>query len=146
MGNWRTVWIVGKCGAEDLPALQQAVRVNSDSDDDWDKFHPLCFSGLSLCGLGDWPAEVINVVGNLAERDFSVEQVVETLESLVKAAPSLEAKIHCGGDWESKDCIATVQAANGKVILLEPEVETIPGFSEAQMIGRFMQIITQGKE
>jgi len=146
MGNWRTVWIIGKCGAEDLSALRQAVHVDLNDDNDWDKFHPLCFSGLSLCGLGDWPAEVINIVGNLAEREFVVGHEVGPLENLVKVAPSLEVKIHCGGDWESKDCIATVRAGNGTVALYAPEIETLPDISEAQMMGRFMQIITQREE
>lgn len=145
MGDWRTVWIIGKCGAEDLPTLRGAVHIDLDSEGSWNKFHCLCFFGLSLCGLGDWPAEVINVVGNLAERDYSVGHIVEALENLVKVAPSLEVKIHCGGDWESKDCIATVCTSDGIVTLYPPEVKTLPGFSESHFVGRFFQIMTKEK-
>lgn len=143
MGNWRTVYIAGKCHADEVDALRQAVCV--DFRKERDRFHCLCYSGPSLCGLTNWPAECINAVGNLAERDCSVEDVVASLRDLIKIAPSLDIKIHCGGDWEAKKCVATARAANGKVAILEPELEILPAIPETQMLGQLFQAMTQTK-
>lgn len=143
MGNWRTVYIIGKCRADEVDALRQAVCI--DFHKEWDRFHCLCYSGPSLCGLTNWPAERINAVGNLAERDYSVEDVAASLRNLIKIAPSLDIKIHCGGDWEAKQCIATVQGAGGKVAILEPEITILPAISEIQMLGQFFRAVTQAK-
>lgn len=143
MGNWRTVYIVGKCHSDEVDALRQAVCV--DFRKERGRFHCLCYSGPSLCGLTNWPAERINAVGNLAERNYSVEDVAASLRNLIKIAPSLDIKIHCGGDWEAKECVATVQAANGKVAILGPELEILPAIPETQMLGQFFQAINKPK-
>lgn len=128
MGNWRTVTIKGTCEAKDLPALKQAL----DPGEDFDNFH--CLSNTTgLCGLGMWANETITASGNLAERDYSVEDVAKTLEDLAKVAPSLAVKVHCGGDYEDKLCIATVTLAHGKAVVGEPEVVTVEGVSDEDM-------------
>lgn len=133
MGNWRTVQIIGTCDKADLDALKGAVTVG----DDYEGFHCLCYCGPSICGLGNWPAETINAIGNLAERDYSVDSVADALRDLVTAAPSLNVKIHCGGDWEDRTCIATLIAGGGSVTVAEPEIAELPEISQAQMADNF---------
>ena len=130
MGNWMTVNMLGTCAAAELPALRKACNPGKD----WDNFHALCFDGSpSLCGLNDWTGEKISAIGNLAERDYTVASVAKTCEMLVKAAPSLTLKIHCGGDYEDKKCAATITVENGTVRTGEPEVAELMDISPAQI-------------
>jgi hypothetical protein len=67
MGNWMTVNIIGTCAPAEVRALRDACFAG----DDWGNFHPLCwFKQPSVCGLGQWPAESMNISGNLAERGY----------------------------------------------------------------------------
>ena len=59
MGNWRTVEIEGSIAPVDLDVARAFVNTGED----WDRFHPLCNYGPSLCGLGDWVAENIAAIG-----------------------------------------------------------------------------------
>ena len=128
MGNWTTVKIEGACDAKDLPALRKAVNTG----DDWDAFHCLCNTG-GICGIGDWTGTKIDAVGNLAERDYGKDDVAEQLRELVKVAPSLAVVVHVGGDYESKECVATVICESGKVSIEHPRITEIPEISQAQM-------------
>lgn len=131
MGNWRSVWLKGTCGKEDVEALAEACEVK----DGLGGFH--CLSATEgLGGLGDWPEEDIDAVGNLAERDYSVESVRRKLVDLVKVAPSLDLFVHCGGEHEDKTCVATVLAKDGEVKVLEPGVESIPEMTQADHAAR----------
>jgi len=133
MGNWRTVTIKGTCDVRDVPALKEEL----DPGKDYDNFH--CLSNTSgLCGLGMWSGKTIDASGNLAERDYSVESVAETLEGLAKVAPTLSVKVHCGGDYEDKTCVATVTLADGKATIGKPEVETVEGVSDETMQRKMM--------
>ena len=137
MGNWKTVNIVGSCGKEDVQKLKGALFTP-----DFNDWHCFSFSETgSLCGLGDWASEDINAIGNLSERDYSVEDVADTLRMLVKQAPSLDIKVHCGGDYESLDCEATVVVKNGKVRIQKPQVEKIMKISDDQILGRLHSIL-----
>ena len=102
MGNWRTVNITGTMTAADASALRARLAYTYErGDPGMDNFGPLSFSIESpgLCGLGDWPAGQVSRCGNLAERDYSPEDVAEELRKLVHIAPSMLLKVHCGGDW-----------------------------------------------
>ena len=120
MGNWTTVKIEGTCSKEDLPALKGAINTG----DDWDSFHCLSNSG-GIFGLGDWSDTEINVVGNLAERDYSKQDVEKQLKVLLRLAPSLEVNIHIGGDYEDRKCVATVVCKDGYVYIDPPHTITI---------------------
>jgi hypothetical protein len=134
MGNWRSVHIEGTCSAEDLPALRHAVCIG----DDWNRFHCLCHSFGSLCGLNDWTGTEIDAVGNLAERGYSVEAVAEQLKELVKVAPSLTLRVHCGGDYEDRKCVATIVVENGEVRTEPPQIETLREMGEGAMRANFI--------
>jgi len=136
MGNWTTVHISGACDKEDVSALKKFVNTG----DDWSKFHCLCNSG-GLCGLGDWATETISASGNLAERDFSASDVKEAIEDALKKAPSLTLKVHVGGDYESLECVATVNCKDGEVTIDEPEIKEIPSISQGQIQGNLMKAI-----
>lgn len=129
MGNWMTVSLSGSVAPEDLAALSEWVNIG----DDWGKFHPLCNPGPSICGLGNWTRTEINTSGNCAERNYDAESVAEALRDAIKVAPSLALKVHCGGDYESKDCVATVTVLNGEVSVGPAEVEKVTGISEGEM-------------
>lgn len=127
MGNWRRVRIVGTCGAEDIDNLRRAL----DPGRDYANFHPLVCGGV--CGLPNWAGSVIDVTGNLAERGYDEEAVLETLETLSKTAPSLAVKVHMGGDNETDECVATVVLADGAANVEEPEIDGIPSITDTQM-------------
>ena len=136
MGNWRTVNITGTMSAEHAATLIDLL----DYGPDYDRrvLHGaecLAFSRgrPGLCSLGTWPAEQVNRAGNLAERDYSVEDVATALRALVHHAPSMLLKVHCGGDWESDECVATISVGEGLVVVGKPEVTTIEGPSSEQV-------------
>lgn len=138
MGNWTTVKIEGTCGEEDVPALKRAVNTGNN----WDEFHCLC-NPNSICGLGDWAGTQIDVVGNLAERDYDKHDVQEQLQKLLKVAPSLCVRVHVGGDYEDKQCVATVICEDGKVTIEPPRVQTIPEISVAHMMAGMINALAR---
>lgn len=141
MGNWRTVNIVGTVSEPDAAALREHLAYPGYWLDDrhehpaWQRFGPLsfCRDQPSLCGLNDWPAAAMDRAGNLAERDYDPDDVAETLRELLAVAPSMALKVHCGGEWESLECVATVTVAAGQVTVGPPEVERIAAMSEERM-------------
>lgn len=133
MGNWRTVQIVGRCAPEDVWALKKEITWDIHGDV---PFYSLSYTG-GVAGLPMWAGEVINAIGNCAERDYSVEDIARDLEELAKVASSLEVKVHCGGDYESKDVVATITLKDGKAVIGEPEIATLPDIPASQMLANF---------
>ena len=131
MGNWRSVDMMGACDASEVEALREAIRMR----DDFKNFHCLTDTG-GIFSLGDWPAEKIDRVGNLAERDYSVESIAKTLRNLVMVAPSLRLTVHCGGDNETEVCEATILVEGGEVNVVSPEVLAIRKMSDQMAEGR----------
>jgi hypothetical protein len=101
----------------------------------------LAFSSThpGLGGLGAWPAETVSRCGNLHERNYSVQDVARALEALVHVAPSMLLKVHCGGDWESEECVATISVGEGLVVVGKPERATVDAPSEGQVMGNFFR-------
>lgn len=133
MGNWRTVHLTGSCDAAEVGPLRAALI----PDDTWSNFGPLSITE-GLCGLGDWPAEQIDARGNLAERDYTVADVAEHLNRLLEVAPSLRLVVHCGDDWESSQCVATIDVRDGQVTETGPEVPAVLGVDETTMTTRLL--------
>lgn len=138
MGNWRTVNIVGTMSPQDAQALRAHLGYpgywkDVDNDPAWQRFGPLsfCKDQPSLCGVNDWPAPVMDRAGNLAERDYSVD-VVKTLRELLTVAPSMGLKVHCGGEYESLECVATVTVSGGVVTVGPPEIPELKPMSDEQ--------------
>jgi hypothetical protein len=141
MGNWRTVTLKGTVPADEVEPLRDSVRYDYMSDDagEHEKYGPLAYSPRgSLCGLGGWPSETVDSGGNCFERDFDVEDIAEHLRRLVKVAPGMSLKVHCGGDWEDEKCVATVTVADGVVTVGEPEVAAVHGVPQAESMARMM--------
>ena len=132
MGNWRTVNIIGTVSESEVDNLRQACTYNKQ---DYSNFHCLSMSN-GLCGLGHWVSTTINAQGNLADKGYSIEDVTEQLKELVKVAPSLKLKVHCGGDYESEDVLATITVEEKKVSIGKPEVAKISGATERDMTER----------
>lgn len=143
MGNWRTVHVVGTMSAVDAATLRRTLdwgdymSVSRAERDMPPEVECLSFSTVmpGLCGLGAWPAERMDRSGNLHERDYSVADVHRALEALVHLTPSMLLKVHCGGERESLECVATISVGEGLVVTRPPEVEKITGPSEDQMLG-----------
>ena len=136
MGDWMTVQIKGTCAPEEVAALRKAV----DAGPDYANFHCLC-GGLGVFGLPNWARPNIDVAGNCAERNYNAESVAETLAQIAKAVPSLAVKVHCGGAYESKECVATVTLANGKATIGPPEIERLEEFSDDDIEARFLKVL-----
>ena len=149
MGNWRTCNIAGTMSAEHAATLREALDYG-DYTASIDAMPPgvdcLAFSSAhpGLCGLGAWPAETMNRCGNLHERDYSVQDVAKALEALVRIAPSMLLLVHCGGDWESDVCVATIHVGEGLVAIGTPMVEKVTGPSESQMLGNLATNLLRG--
>lgn len=145
MGNWRTVSITGTMTAGDAAKLRDFLSYSYDTPDGFDNFGPLSFNPIrpGLCGLGAWPADQVSACGNLAERDYSVEDVAGELRKLVSLAPSMLLQVHCGGDWESDECVATVLVGEGLVRTVKPQQAKVAAPGEAQMMGNFLASLTR---
>ncbi len=148
MGNWRTVKLEGTCDARHVAALREVIDLSGRDYDNPDRSHrygPWAFGG-GICGLPLWAAEEINATGNVYERGFSLEDIRSHLDKLAFVAPSLKLKVHCGGDYEDKKCIATIVCAPQlNTHIAKPEIETIPEIDEQQMEHNLMtQLRRQG--
>lgn len=139
MGNWRTVNIVGPMNPADADALRTHLGYpgywkDVDNDPAWQRFGPLsfCKDQPSLCGVNDWPAVAMDRAGNLAERDYDPEDVAATLRDLLAVAPSMDLKVHCGGEWESLECVATATVHEGAVTVGPPEIPELKAMSDEQ--------------
>jgi hypothetical protein len=143
MGNWRTVIVEGTCAEHDVAPLREFL------DGDWrgpkgdaalTSYGPLTMS-TGLCALGKWPAATILASGNLAERDYTPEDVAEHLRRCAEVAPSLTVKVHCGGEWEADECVATVHLHDGVVHIGPPERTHVVGVSEDALRGRLLDAL-----
>ena len=136
MGNWRTVNIIGTMSAEHAALLRDLLDEGPDYARGWDQDYAcLTFSRArpGLGSLGTWPAEQMSARGNLSERDYSVEDVAKALRALVEVAGSMLLKVHCGGEYESDECVATISVGEGLVVTGKPEIATIDGPSHDQV-------------
>ena len=115
--------------------------------DSLDNFHCLSYdpSTPSLYGINGWVKETISAIGNLSERDYNVEDVVEQLKKLSIVAPSLNLVVHCGGEYESKECVATVILSNGNVETKEPQIDRLMEVSDSQMMGNLFKNLCKGR-
>jgi len=150
MGNWRTVNMTGTMSEQDAAALREYLGYpgywHRDQDDHpaHQHFGPLsfCRDQPSLCGINDWPAAVVNRAGNLAERDFDVEDVAATLRELLAIAGTMMLKVHCGGDYESLECVATISVGEGLVAIGKPEVELLAEIPDGQVRLNMVRALT----
>lgn len=137
MGNWMTVNIEGTCPASELPELKKIV---SSTGNNYENFHCLVNSG-GMAGVGDWAAEKIEASGNLAERGYSVEDVQEQLNVIGEKCPNADIKVHCGGDYESLECVNTVHLKNGIATILPPEKDNLEPLNEGKIRENFAKAI-----
>ena len=134
MGNWRTVQIVGRCNNDDAWKLKKAINPSKG-------FHCL-MNGGGICGLGDWVQEKIYAIGNLAERDYTVDDVADQLRKLAKIAPFLDIRVHCGGENENKRCVSTIKVVHGHVVIQKPRIKTLPEIPRGQLEMNLMRALT----
>lgn len=137
MGNWRMVNIIGTVSKREVEALRNACTVK-----DYEDLHCLSIVN-SLMGLGNWVGTVVNARGNLAERNYSVEDVAMQLEELVEISPTLNLKVHCGGDYEDSRCVATISVVDGDICIDDPEIEFIAGLSNSELGERLLHLLNE---
>lgn len=140
-----TVNVVGTMTERDAARLRDYLGYSyGPGDPALARFGPLSFNRYqpSLCGIGAWPAPVIDAVGNLAERDYDPEDVADHLRELVTIAGSMLLQVHCGGDYESLVCVATVSVVEGVVAVGKPQVEQLKPISESQMEANIIRALT----
>jgi len=141
MGNWRTVHIVGTIPKEDLSAMRAYFVINEFTINHWNCL--MITDGLF--GLGMWINEEVNAVGNLSERDYTPKNVLEVLEYIGKHWPKVSLKVHCGGEWEDKKCIATVVLNKGKAYFTsKPEIKEIGEIPQEKINKRLFLHLTHG--
>ena len=142
MGNWRTVHISGTMDDDQAETLRKLLDTGPNYDGPaWEMpYACLSFSRArpGLCGINAWPAGRMNCTGNLAERDYSVEDVRAALEALMPHAPSMLLKVHCGGEYESDEVAATISVGEGLVVTGPPEIATLPKIPEGQVAANFL--------
>jgi hypothetical protein len=146
MGNWKTVNITGTIPEAEIQPLRDWLGYShDDGDPGWEHFGPLSFNreSPSLAGLNDWVRTTVFACGNLAERDYSTGNVAEELRRLLEIAPGMRLKVHCGGDWESGTCTATITVAEGHVTIGPPEAETVAPVSDEQAAGNLLRNLTR---
>lgn len=131
--------MAGTMSERDAAALREYLGYPGYWHHDWDHparkhFGPLsfCRDQPSLGGINDWPAPEVNRAGNLAERDYDPDDVAAQLRELLAVAGTMLLTVHCGGDWESLDCVATIRVGEGLVAIGKPAVERIRPMSEEQ--------------
>lgn len=135
MGNWRTANVVGTCDRSEIRELEQAIQWRRDDRNQ--ELH--CLMGGGVCGLPNFAKPSFDVVGNLFERGYDEDSVKRALELLTKVAPSLECKVHLGGDYESKEVVFTITLEGGVATVGPPEQAEISEISETQMQQNLIQ-------
>ncbi len=135
MGDWMSVYITGTCNEDELEALQKAIAYDMTDSSTYENFHCLS-AGEGLSGLNDWSGNKINAMGNVSERNYTPQDVAERLAIIANTVPSLKVKVHCGGAYESKECIATVVLENGISHVGDPEMEIIPELPDDVFLAR----------
>lgn len=149
MGNWRTVNMTGSMSERDAQALREylgyrSYRFRDREDPALARFGPLsfCRDQPSLYGINDWPAAQVSAIGNLAERDYSPQDVAEHLRELLDVAGSMMMTVHCGGDYESTQCVATIRTGKGLVVISDPEVERVEPVSDWQALANLARALS----
>jgi len=143
MGNWRTIHIIGTCPPEQVGPLREALCYDwrkekyNDPESRWRGIHgPLTFTPQpSIFGINDWPEEYMDRSGNCSERDYDVEDIAQHLQELLQVAPGLNIKVHCGGDCESQETVATITVEAGQVVVGSPETPRVRGVSSVEAVG-----------
>lgn len=131
---------MGTCAPEDVRKLSAAL----DMGDSYEHFGPLSNSG-GLAGLNDWAGTTIDRIGNLAERNYSPEQVADHLRKIVAVVPSLIARIDCGADYEADGCVATVIVGEDRqVAVIPPQTDTIREIPPEQVM-QALEDVFQGR-
>jgi|GEM_PF-4227746 len=120
VGNWLAVHVQGTCAPEEVEALRQAIAV----DDNY-RYLSNTWNGY---GLLDWPAEEIDLVGNLTRPTFFLANIVAELRRLTAIAPSLQLKVHCREMYGAGRCGATLTVKDREVRIDPPEVEEVSTF------------------
>lgn len=144
MGNWRSVNIVGTIPEEHIEPMTEYFTLGDYKDGGWDRFNPLSIM-RSIFGLPDWVQEEVKAIGNLSERDYSVESIAEVLKLIAKKWPGCKLKVHCGGDYEDKTCIATIALEDDKVETRYPEVKMIDELSKEDIMDNLISSLTDGR-
>jgi hypothetical protein len=118
----------------------RALRFDINDFDNDQEMH--CLLNGGLMGLPNFANPTFDVVGNLFERGYDHDSVKEALEYLATKAPSLKAKVHLGGDYETADTTHTITLENGVATVGPPEEPTLPEISDEQMAANMVTMMS----
>lgn len=129
MGNWRTVHIHGTVSGMKVPALREALTPPSTGK--WTEQDDALYClhiNSGVFRLGNWIPDdgLVNVVGNLSERDLGVGDVYDACCQIVNIDPAACFVIDIGDDFESSECIASIVVTNGQARIVSAIVEELP--------------------
>jgi len=140
MGNWRTVMILGEIPEKYLKEMKAYFTYDYMKDENVGEWNCLSITE-GIAGLGNWIQRSPNAVGNLAERDYSVDSVKDVMKMIGEKWPDVKLTIHCGGESESDTVVNTLELKDGKVKKMKPKIETLPGMNEELMESRLKYAI-----
>lgn len=129
MENWRTVNIKGTIPTEHTTTMRQYFDTSFDR---FENFNCLSITN-GLCSLGNWIRPNVNVIGNLSERDYDINDIVEVLEMIAKKWKGCQLTVHVGDEYESLKCASTIVLENNTVKVLAPQVKKLEKISEEEV-------------
>lgn len=138
MGNWRTVNMTGTI--DPAEAAELVDYLTWDQNTDPHGLGPLTISS-AIFALGRWPAAAVDAHGNLFERDYTPQDVADQLHLLTGVAPSMDLVVHCGGEYEDLECVATITVKGGRVKLWPPQVKTVQGMTKDEIVAAALQFL-----
>ena len=136
MGNWRMIEMAGTVAPADGKRIHEGIIELSRyvvGESSANRRHREAKVGFTVSALRygstdltgwfwDWPTGQINECGNLFERSYDPDDVLRDCVSLASFAPSLDLVVHCGGEYQSNLCLATIRVKDGTATLGPPEV------------------------
>ena len=137
MGDWRIIQITGTCAQRHIKILDSRIRCpdSAHTPRDSERWNDFVEGPLSMHPKGnhlpgsryvDWVRKTIDYCGLCFERNYTLDDIEHFLWKLAGIAPSLCLKVHCGGDFQNPECIATFHLIDGHVSRLKPEIVWLP--------------------
>jgi hypothetical protein len=144
MGMWRTIQVEGKItGRSNIDTIIDYLTVDKRTYDskayEEDEIFYLQF-GNGVYGINQWikSDSSIDAVGNVYERDCTIDDLFNELSKLAKKFPTLDMYLHAGDDYESRTCVCSFIIKDGEVSKVEPLINELNEISDEQAMKNFI--------
>lgn len=140
---WRTVQVNGQIkGWKEIDDIITYLTVDKQSYDSpayEDGVFFLQF-GSGVFGLNKWVEDDgrINAVGNVYERDCTIEDLEKELKIIANKFPKLIMELHAGDDYESKHCVYSFNVFDGIVEKVEPHIRMLDDVDDSKIMKNFI--------